>query len=391
VKRLAAAAFAGLLLAGCAKREPPPSRTAAAADKWLDDSAERLSLLDLAHGATVVGRTGEAMLEVSALRAIDGEPGSFWMSPPQDLPQSMVVALPARSRIDKLGIRTAARGTFTANHVTFETSIEGRTFTPLTTIKSADTSDPQWFDIKPAEAAYVRVTIVDSVLPGHDVRLHSVLARGAELEPAHPGDITGCWSINGQQARFARRGTHVIGILETGKDPIRFDGGFDGRIYRLNWIRGNDYGMTLMTVAPDGQHLSAMNWHEEAIPMFFDTSWFGEKRTCSMSIADSGEVPLALLRRTGRFSLYDRSDLPRLLKGLTNVQFVAHEFQLATAKENQDASERELAALRRQLQAAGVDLAGIRFVANGSEAPRQQPLTEAMRALYSTIDLQIRR
>jgi hypothetical protein len=233
--------------------------------------------------------------------------------------------------------------------------------------------------------------MVDSVLPGHDVRLHSVLARGTELEPAHPGDISGCWSINGQQARFARRGAHVIGILETGKEPIRFAGGFDGRIYRLNWIRGNDYGMTLLTVAPDGQHLSAMNWHEEAIPMFFDTSWFGRKATCSMPIADSGEIPLALLRRIGRFSLYDRSDLARLLTGLTNVQFVAHEFRLATAKENHDASERELAKLRQQLQAAGVNLADVTFVAKGSDAPRQQPVTEAMRALYSAVDLQIRR
>jgi hypothetical protein len=391
VKRLVALSLAGLFLASCARREPPSSSKAAVENKLLDDAAERLSLLDLAHGATVVERTGEATLEVSALRAIDGEPSSSWMSPPHDLPQSMVIAVPARSRIEKVGIRTIARGAFTANHVTFETSIDGRTFTRAITIKSADSSDPQWFDIKPAEAAYVRVTMVDSLLPGHDVLLNSALARGSELEPPHPGDITGCWSINGQQARFARRGAHVIGILESGKEPMRFDGGFDGRIYRLNWIRGNDYGMTLLTVAADGRHLSAMSWHEEAIPMFFDTSWFGEKLQCSTSIADSGEVAIALLHRTGRFSLYDRADLPRLLRESANVQFVAHEFRFPTAQQNRDASEQEIAALRQQLQSAGVDLSRITFVAKGSDAPRQQPVTEAMRALYSTIDLEIRR
>jgi len=391
LKRLAALALVGLFLAGCTRRESPFSRPAAVEDKLLDDSAERLSLLDLAHGGTVVARTGEAMLEVSALRAIDGEPGSFWMSPPHDLPQSMVIALPARSRIDKAGIRTIGKGAFTANHVTFETSIDGRTFTPAITIKSADTSDAQWFDIKPAEAACLRVTMVDSVLRSHDVRLNSVLARGAELEPAHPGDITGCWSINGEQARFARRGAHVVGILETRKEPMRFDGGFDGRIYRLNWIRGNDHGMTLLTVAPDGLHLSALNWHEEAIPMFLDTSWFGEKLTCSASIADSAEVAVALLHRTGRFSLYDRADLPRLLRESASVQFVAHEFRFPTAEQNREASKHELAALQQQLQSAGVEVSKITFVAKGSDAPRQQPVTEAMRALYSTIDLEIRR
>src|SRR6266571_8747227 len=89
------------------------------------DAAERLSLLDLAHGSTVVSRTGEVLLDFSALRAVDGDPGSFWLSPMHDLPQSMVIALPARSRIDRVGIRTLPKGAFTPNHVTFETSIDG--------------------------------------------------------------------------------------------------------------------------------------------------------------------------------------------------------------------------------------------------------------------------
>jgi hypothetical protein len=332
------------------------------------------------------------MLEVSALNTIDSEPSTFWMSPPRDLPQSIVIAVSARSRIDKVGIRTTAKGVFTANHVTFESSLDGRTFAPVTKVKSADSSNAQWFDVKPFEATYLRVTIDDSLLPSHDVRLNSILARGVEVEQPHPGDITGCWSINGERARFARRGAHVIGILETGKEPIRFDGGFDSRIYRLNWIRGNDYGMTLLTVSPDGQRLSALNWHEEAIPMFFDMAWFGEKETCSISVRDT-DVPLALLHRTGRFSLYDVpvADLLPMIKRMPKFEFVAHEFRSPTAKENQEASERALAGLRQQLQSAGVDLSGVRFVAQGSDAPRQTPVTDVMRALYSTVDLQIRR
>jgi hypothetical protein len=374
----------------CAKREtPPPPREREAP---ITDAAERLSLFDIAHGGTVVSRTGEALLETSALRAIDGDPGAFWMTALHDLPESMIVALPARSRIDKFGIRTIVKGGFTANHVSFEASADGRAFTPIATIKSASTTDAQWFDVAPAEASYVRVTIVDSSVPDHEVRLYSAMARGTEIEPPHSGDLTGCWSINGEQAQFQRRGSHVTGVLYTGKEPMRFDGGYDGRIYRLSWIRGNDHGMALITVSADG-HLSGLNWHEEAIPMFFDTSWFGERGKCSKSIP-ADDAPHALLGRTGRYSLYGAErdiDLPRLLQGLGQYRFVAHEFRFPTAKENHDAAERELAALREQLEAAGVKLDGVAFVAQGSADPRQDPITESMRALYSTVDLEIRR
>ena len=341
----------------------------------------------MAHGGTVVARSGEALLDVSALNTIDGDPASFWMTPMHDVPQSMTFAFPARTRIEKVGIRTTAKGGFGTNHVTFETSVDNRAFAPLASIASKATADAQWLDVTPIESNYIRVTIRDSAVPDHDVRLHSVLVRGKELEPARPGDITGCWMLNGEQARFERRGSRVVGILQTGKEPIRFSGAFDGRIYRLSWIRGNDYGMALVNISPDGQHLSAANWHEEAIPMFFDTAWFGERNRCSMALPDSTQVAAALLRRTGRYSLYGGDlDVVPLLKLFPTHRFVAHEFRFPTAKENRDAAERALAPLRKQFEGQNVE-----FAAAGSENPRQQPVTEAMRAMYSTIDLEIRR
>jgi hypothetical protein len=379
--------FALILLfaIACAKHETPQPH-AAAIETPLSDADERLSLADMAHGGTVVSRTGEALLDASALQTIDGHPGSFWMTPVHDVPQTITVALPARSRIEKLGIRTVAKGDFGTNHVTFEVSTDGRAFSQLASIKSAATDDAQWFDVRPVDAAYVRVTIVDSTIPDHDVRLYSLLVHGTELEPARAGDITGCWTINGEQARFSRRGSHVVGILQTGKEPMRFEGAFDGRIYRMSWIRGNDYGMTLLNVSPDGQHLSAANWHEEAIPLFFDTSWFGERNRCSMQIPDSSQVAAALLRRTGRYSLYGDSDVLPLLKLFPTFRFVAHEFRFPSAKENHDAAERALAPLRKQFEGQSIE-----FVAAGSDNPRQRPDTESMRVLYSTIDVEIRR
>jgi len=370
-----------VILAACAPEKPaaePPAHVAAAAN----DAAERSSVLELARGASVVDRTGEVLLDFSGVRIIDGEPGSFWMNPPHDLPQSMTIALPARSRIDRIGIRTVSHGTFTAGHVAFESSIDGRTFTPVITIKSADSDDPQWSDVKPFEASLIRVTLVDAFLPQHDVRLHSVLAHGSELEPPHPGDIAGCWSINGEAAQFARTGGRVTGVLYTGKEPMHFDGGFDGRVIRLNWVRGNDYGISMLAVSPGGKHLSGLNWHEEAIPLFFDTSWFGERTPCTSTLR-AFDVPMAMLRRTGRFSLYDDSELPRLLKAIPNAVLVAHEFRLPTAEENRRAAQQALDRLHLP--------SGIKIVVQGSDAARQQPVTDVMRALYSTVDVEIRR
>ena len=364
-----------LLIAACAQEKPAPEPQPTAPS----DAAERTSILDITRGTTVVDRTGEVMLDYSPLRAIDGEPGSFWMNPPGDLPQSMTFALAARSRIDKVGIRTLDGGGFTAGHVTFEGSSDGRTFTPLITIRSSDTRQAQWFDIKPFDASSIRVTVVDGLLPDHDVRLFSLLAHGTPVENnPHTGSIDGCWSINGEKAQFAQKGTHVAGILMAGKEPMHFDGGFDGNALRLNWIRGNDYGMSLLTVSPDGQHLSGLNWHEEAIPLFFDTTWFGERAPCTASLPPF-DVPMALLRRTGRFQLYDTSDLPRLMKAVPNAQLVAHEFRFATGEENRRAAQQAL------------DRLHLPGVAQGSDDPRQEPVTQAMRELYSTVDLQIRR
>jgi hypothetical protein len=170
----------------------------------------------------------------------------------------------------------------------------------------------------------------------------------------------------------------VTGILDTGKQPIHFDGGFDGRAVRLNWSRGNDYGMSLLTVSVDGQHLNGLNWHEEAIPLFFDTSWFGERKPCVGAAPAAFDVASALLKRTGRFSLYDASELPRLSK-LPNVQFVSHEFRFGSPEENRKKAQEALDALH------------LHGVAQGSDNPRQQPVTDVMRALYSAVDVEIRR
>src|SRR5205814_2118687 len=141
---------------------------------------------------------------------------------------------------------------FEANHLIFESSLDGTAWKPLATMTSRHVPTGQWLDVSPAEAAYLRVTIPDAAYPDRDARIQSLFAHGIELGAPRNAPIDGCWSINGSSAIFAQRGARATGVVAQGMHPIDLAGGTNGRIWRFNWIRGNDYGYTALTISPDG-------------------------------------------------------------------------------------------------------------------------------------------
>jgi OmpA family./F5/8 type C domain. len=400
------ALLALLLVASCSRSAPKPKAADQRPSRIPTDIVnERSSLLDISRGATIVSRTGEAMLVTSALSTIDGDLGTFWMSPPHDFPQSIVIALAAPSRIDGVGIRSFAEDAFAANHVTFESSLDGVAWAPLATITSRHVSEAQWLNVSPSQAAYLRVTIPDAARPGNNVRLESLYARGTEIAPPQTTSIEGCWSINGSAATFVQNGTSATGALALGKQPIFLTGGTNGRLWRFNWIRGNDYGYAALTIAPDGKHLSALEWHEEAIPLFRGLPWFGERASCAAP-EPRNDVPLALLRRAGRVSLFalqfdpngvllpdtsreELQSLARLVHALPQLTLVAHEFRQADAQRNKEFAQREIASVRDALVRLGAGTSRITFRAAGSDEPRQTPESDAARAVYSCVDVEV--
>jgi hypothetical protein len=401
------ALLALLLVAGCSR---PVAKLAAAKDPNklpTDIVNERASLLDVSRGATIVSRTAEASFNNSAMSMLDGELATFWTPPPHDYPQSIVIALAAASRIDRVGFRSISGGPgYEANHLIFERSLDGTMWQPLATMTSRRVSEAQWVDVAPSEAAYLRVTVPDSLNAGRDARIQSLFAHGRELAALRNASIDGCWSINGSAAIFAQRGVRATGVVEQGKQPIFLAGGTDGRLWRFNWIRGNDYGYTALTVSPDGKHLSALNWHEEAIPLFTALPWFGERHNrCAPSVTI--DVPIALLHRAGRVSMFalqfdangnllvdaSREELQTLagiIRGVpVPLRIVAHEFRGPDAMRNKQIAEREIAAIRHELPP--LDLSRVEFIAAGSDAPRQVPASDAARAIYSSVDVEVRR
>jgi len=396
-----------LLIASCSR--PAPQQAAAPAHTLnklpTDVVNERSSLLDVARGATIVSRTGENMLITSPMSTIDGEIGTFWTPPPHDYPQSIVIALGAPSRIDRVGFRSLTGEHYDANHVTFERSMDGANWQPLASMTSRRIDAAQWSDVAPAEAEYLRVTIPDAAFPDGDARIQSLLAHGTELAAQKNASIDGCWSINGGAAKFVQRGARVTGVVEQDKLPLFLAGGFNGHIGRFNWIRGNDFGYTILTVSPDGKHLSALNWHEEAIQLFTAAPWFGDRGDCAAT-SPRDDVPIALLHRAGRVALFgmqfdangnlladashdELQSLASVIRGVpVPLRIVAREFR-QDAKRNKEIAGHEIASLRAAL--ANIDLARVEFVAAGSDSPRNVPESDAARAIYSSVDVEVRR
>ena len=249
-----------------------------------------------------------------------------------------------------------------------------------------------------------------SCLPARDGHRSAALTdrRAPELGPrarngtgaAAARTIEGCWTLNGRAARFAQRGARVAGALTIGTLPLFLDGGSDGRIVRFVWIRGNDYGLALASVAPDGKHLTAVEWHERPSRCSAQSVvWHpcSLQRSCTSrgcrarAHAAGGAVLRVRICGSAHDDTLDTEasretlDVLAVLLERGPARIVVHEFREATPEKNKARAERIVASVRAALGA------GVEVLAAGSDAPRQQPVTETQRAMYSCVDLEIRR
>ncbi len=395
-----------LLVAFCAPREgakaPAPKPAAAAA------KAAAPNLLSMTAGAAVVSRTAEALLDASAVRAIDTDPGTMWVSPPDDPKQTLIFSLPGRANITAVGIRKGLRPELRPVAVQIDASLDGQTFTPLTTIKPSKGDAPDIVRVLPAEAAFLRF----SVLGGQDryVQIAEVEADGAQIGVPPLPSLNGCYSVNGAAASFVQNGSDVAGEVALGSQTTVLEGGSDGHFFRFAWIRGKEYGLAAISVTPDGQHLSGIVWHEEAIQQtqFMAPDWLGDRAACEHPSAPSASVFRSYLQREHRFPLYglrfdpsgrlheedSAATLSRVTAFLSAnprlpVRFVAHELLHSTPDENRRIAQARVDSLRAALLKNGVNLANVTFLAPGADTPHRQATTTLTRAMYSSLDLEV--
>jgi hypothetical protein len=366
-----------------------------------------LNLAALARGGAIVSRTAELDLRHSATRLIDGSGSTGWVTPSGDPAQSVVLSLPAPARIDRVGILTTLLSS-AARDLRFDFSLDGEHFTRSVTMTGKEQDGPQVIAVAPpVDAQYIRLSTLNA--RSNYVLIRELIVNGAFLAQPNAGAIDGCWSINDQPATFRSDRASVLGYVG-GVDDTTLDGGSDGRFYRFAWTRDKEYGLAAMSVTPDGKHLSSVVWHEQAIEMdqFHANDWLGERGACppksEVDVFETylqrfGYFPLYALRFADDGTLEDDASAPtlaRVTKLLAanpqlQVRFAAHELTRTTARENLAVAQRKIASLHDALTRRGVDLPRANFIALGEEHPRREATTDLTRAMYSSVDLELRR
>jgi hypothetical protein len=402
------AALAVLLLAiaACQRApEPPPKPTAAheetspLAAPVVDIDGD--NLLNIAYGAAVVSRTGELNLEASAAHAIDGLSFSTWSSSPGASAQTLVFALGGPSRIERVGVTTVGKD-LAPERVRIAASTDGVAWRDVVTLTPA-MKGTTIVDVKPFEARYLRVETLES--NKYYVALASVHALGRELRPAERLSFGGCWTINGKPARFEQRGARLTGVI-AGERPTYVDGGIDGRVAKLMWMRGPMWGLATATLTPDARGITAITFHEEPLIGNFGEAWIGT-RCDGVATATTPRKPHDFLNRVGHwtmsgiiFDAEDRlveepsrgtlDDAATLLNATPRQRFrlVAHEFRNADPDENRRRTTARVEAIRDALRARGVDVTRLTLVGNGSERKDVETPSALQRMLWSRVDLE---
>ncbi|MDP9193094.1 MAG: discoidin domain-containing protein [Acidobacteriota bacterium] len=403
-----------IAIAAC-NRTPEPPPTATAPQPTQTDGTKPVAgpvadidgdnLLNLAYGAALVSRTGELNLESSAVQAMDGLSFTAWSSSPGGPRQTLVFALGGPSRIEQLGVTTTRKNQSPAK-VGFAASSDGRSWREIVTIEPSDDGTTMK-EVPPFEARYLRVETIEPA--EYYAALVSVHAIGAELGPSARQSFGGCWSINTFDATLVQRGARVTGILGGPSQPTYVDGGIEGRVVKLMWMRGPMWGHAAGTLTPDGRNLSAITFHEEPIVQHVGQAWIGSRcetgETTSAGLASS-RSPADFLQRTGHWTMsgliFDAED--RLLEepsrdvidaavALINAapsqrfRIVAREYR-HNGPENLRRTKARVDALRAALRTRNVDVSRVEFVGGGSERQEHAMPSAIQRMLWSRIDLE---
>jgi outer membrane protein OmpA-like peptidoglycan-associated protein len=358
------------------------------------------NLLNLAYGASVVSRTGELNLVNSAVHAIDGMSTTLWTSSPGAPEQTLVFGLGGPSRIERLGVTAATKDRVPAK-VRFDASADGSSWREIATLAPANRGTSM-IDVTPFEARYLRVTTIDPAK--YYSGLTSIHALGREVRPVERLSFEGCWTINTRPARLVQRGARITGTIGGGR-PTFVDGGIEGRVAKLMWMRGPMWGYATATVTPDGKGISAITFHEEPLNNRAGEAWMGN-RCDAPAAATPVPPPIDYLRRIGHWTMsgivFDAAehliaepsavaldDAAAVIRAMPSQRFriVAYEFRHTDPRENRRRTDARIDAVRAALRARGVDVSRIEFIAGGSERTDVDLPSALQRMLFSRVDL----
>jgi hypothetical protein len=260
----------------------------------------------------------------------------------------------------------------------------------------------QLHKVDPFEANFLRVEVLEP--KEQYAQIISVHAHGEEIYPAELKSFDGCWMINGQQAQLVQRGARITGVI-FGEPMTALDGGIDGRVAKLMWLRGPQWGYAAVTLTADQRALSALTFHQNPLTGYAARAWFGQR--CENHRTFEAAAPVHFLNRSGQWTMsglaFDEreqlvetmsaatiDDLMALMKSAPDQKFriIAHEFRFGKDENRQRAVAR-IAALRAALDARGADWSRLELVPSGDEWHIAEPVFAVQRLLWSRIDLQL--
>lgn len=362
--------------------------------------SSRPNLLTLERGSVVTSRTGELRLDAAALHAIDDDPETSWITPPKDPAHTMVVALPVRSLIEQVGV--AFSNGQAPSAVVFEGSEDGHTFFPLATIEVSDPSIPEFMDVSPSQATSLRVTIREE--SDKTVAISSVSAAGTESSPYVQPTLNGRWRIAGKDAEFGQDGNRILGTLAT-EPPTHIEGTWTARSIQFLYMRGNELGLGVLVVSPDGTFLNGLSWYHKVTPVHVAPVWYGEKTGDGSPGPAESRVIERWLERSGtgvplfgiafnaggdlqvEESAHALEWLASRLSRPADLAVIKRVLDGGEADAAHDAARRQLDSLRNELARRGVDVARIAFDVVGPEDLEHVPAKPLERAMLTGIEL----
>lgn len=386
-------------LAGNNATQPPAAAPAPEHD------ADSNNLLNMAFGAAVVSQPGGLNLESSVVHAIDGMEATSWISPPGTTEETIVYSLLATARVTQVGITAAAEKNRIPGQVAFESSMDGRKWTPLGSVAPVATNSRIMTAVPETSARFIRVQTSEP--QGYTIGVRAFHVLGAETEPPATPSFSGCWVINGQMAEIRQDGARIRGTIHS-DPPIVLDGGTDNRVATVVWMQGPTWGHGALTRSRDGRQLSGLRFYEEVdVVRGAVEGWFGKRCGESMGlVAVAPNVPQQVLRRAGRYPLFGLvfdgrgqlveelsrtalDDVAALLAAIPpqRVRLVAYELRYDTAEQNRLQTAARLQSLRSALAARGVDPARLELDARGNEWTGPRIESSLQRLMASRIDV----
>ena len=429
MRRLLAALSLAAAVFACGKKEaaPPASASsgtsattsttvAAATSTSATTSAEAPNLISFSSGALIVQKPQEYSEGWSAFWLLDDKATSGWATPENSLaPQTILIALPERTQLDRLSFDTASidgdgRG---AKDITVEMSDTSATsgFQQIAAVSLQDKADNQSFPVSAqVPGRWLRVVVKNNHGSPQYMELMEIRGFGKQLAQTPFADASGTYETNFGKFHLKQEGTSVTGCYEHGDGLL--NGGIEGRVMKFMWSEGKDKnGPALMVFTPDGKQMFGLWWYEGQSDangsVWNGTKISNEVGSCPHWSGTGAEAQMTKdLEELGRTRIYginfdtdsdtikpeSKPTLDKIValmkaKPEWKLRVEGHTDSSGNDAHNNDLSQKRAAAVKAYLVAAGIADARLTPAGLGSTQPAATNTTVSGRAQNRRVEL----